>query len=56
MIVLQTLYDMLAVQFHKMSQPKMLLQTEQLMINQLGLQVATLTAEVNQLKGGVPNV
>lgn len=27
MIVLQTLYDMLAVQFHKMSQPKMLLQT-----------------------------
>jgi len=30
--------------------------TEQLMINQLGLQVATLTAEVNQLKGGEPNV
>lgn len=30
--------------------------TEQQMINQLGLQVATLTAEVNQLKGGVPNV
>ena len=29
---------------------------EQLMINQLGLQVATLTAEVNQLKGGVSNV
>lgn len=29
---------------------------EQLMINQLGLQVATLTAEVNQLKGGMPNV
>lgn len=30
--------------------------TEQQMINQLGLQVATLTAEVNQLKGGVSNV
>ncbi|WP_367370151.1 DUF2977 domain-containing protein [Latilactobacillus curvatus] len=30
--------------------------TEQKMINQLGLKVATLTAEVNQLKGGVPNV
>lgn len=30
--------------------------TEQQMINQLGLQVATLTAEVNQLKGGGPNV
>lgn len=30
--------------------------TEQQMINQLGLQFATLTAEVNQLKGGVSNV
>lgn len=30
--------------------------TEQQMINQLGLQVANLTAEVNQLKGGVSNV
>lgn len=30
--------------------------TEQQMINQLGLQFATLTAEVNQLKGGMPNV
>lgn len=29
---------------------------EQLMINQLGLQVATLTSAVNQLKGGVSNV